>query len=907
MMNKLIVLCVDDEPTILDSLKIELKSILDSQYLIETAENGEEALELIEELLADRYEIPLIISDYIMPTMKGDELLKRVHRLSPNTLKIMLTGQADIEAVGNAIRYAKLYRYMSKPWQAEDLKLTVKEAINSYFQEKRLLEQHIALQQANQALVESNQEQTALINKLNKNEHHLTQTVEALKLAKFSIEHAGDAILWINAEGWLEYANDTACRLLQQERAALLSTHIQAIDLSFVSKKWEVYWQELQQKNHLTQESYYKLPNNQTIPVEISINYLEYHKTQFGLIFARDISCRKRIENELEQYRLHLEEKVQQRTLELGQVNEQLRQDIEARERAQETLRKLSRAVEQSANMIIITDLHGKIEFVNPAFVKATGFTYEEVLGATPRLLKSGLQSESVYRTLWSTIAQGHVWQGELVNKRKDGTLYWEFVNISPVKDTHGNITHYVAIKENITERKKIEEQLQSNLKFLESLINTIPLPIFYKDNAGKYLGCNDAFADFLGVPAQKIIGKTVYEVYKKEFADRYHEADLKVERTKEKQIYEAKIKRYDHAIRDVIFHKAAFWQPNGELGGSVGSFIDITERKEVEEQMKNQNVELRIKNEQLDTFARQLEEAQQEKLYQLNKAYERFVPREFLSLLDKESIIDIHLGDQVEKNMTILFSDIRDFTTISEHMTPKETFNFLNSYLSKMEPVLIKHRGVIDKYIGDAIMALFPFSANDAVTGSIDMLHTLTKYNVELEAKNFKEIKIGIGLNTGPLMLGTIGGQHRMDGTVIADAVNLASRIEGLTKVYGTPLLITEDTYLSLQEPSQYHIRVIDVVKVKGKTELVTVYEVFDANKPNVVALKVETQADFEQGFVLYHSEEFDDALDLFETVLLANPEDKVAQVYVTRCLNAKNHIVTDPHQQIRYNDISY
>ncbi len=906
-MNKLVVLCVDDEPTILDSLKIELRYILDPQYLIETAENGEEALELIEELLADNYEIPLIISDYIMPVLKGDELLKQVHHLSPKTLKIMLTGQADIEAVGNAIRYAKLYRYIAKPWHAEDLKLTVTEAINSYFQEKRLLEQHIRLQTVNQALLESNQEQQELIKKLSENEHYLTQTIEALRLAKFAIERAGDAILWINVDGGLEYANDTACRILQQERSALLSTNIQQLDLNFVTKKWDIYWQELQQAKHVTHESYYKLPDERTVPIDSSINYLEYDGVEYGLIFARDISCRKRIEDELEQYRLHLEEKVKQRTIELGQVNEQLRQDIEERERAQEALRKLSRAVEQSANIIIITDLHGKIEFVNPAFIESTGYCYEEVLGNNPRLLKSGLQSVSLYQDLWRTIKKGKVWQGELINKRKDGSLYWEFVNISPVKDANGHITHYVAIKENITERKKIEDQLQSNLKFLESLINTIPLPIFYKDNTGKYLGCNDAFANFLGISAQEIVGKTVYELYEKKFADCYHKADSMVIQTKEKQIYEAKIKRGDNAIRDVIFHKAAFWQPNGELGGSVGSLIDITERKEVEEQMKNQNVELLIKNEQLDAFARQLEEAQQEKLYQLNKAYERFVPREFLSLLDKESIIDIHLGDQVEKNMTILFSDIRDFTTLSENMTPKETFDFLNKYLGKMEPILIKHRGVIDKYIGDAIMALFPYSANDAVSGSIDMLRTLEKYNNELKEHQFQSLRIGIGLNTGPLMLGTIGGQHRMDGTVIADAVNLASRIEGLTKIYGTPLLITEDTYLSLEEPNQYCIRVIDVVKVKGKTEQVTVYEVFDANSLHLVELKIATQADFEQGFVLYHSEEFDDALQLFETVLQINPEDKVAQVYVERCLEAKNQIHTGINHHMNYSNILY
>jgi len=117
-MTKQVIICVDDETTVLMSLKAELQEAIGDDYLIEIAEEGEEALELIEELLADEYELPLIISDYLMPKMKGDELLKRVHLILPKTLKILLTGQADLEAVGNAIRDANLYRYNAKPLQA---------------------------------------------------------------------------------------------------------------------------------------------------------------------------------------------------------------------------------------------------------------------------------------------------------------------------------------------------------------------------------------------------------------------------------------------------------------------------------------------------------------------------------------------------------------------------------------------------------------------------------------------------------------------------------------------------------------------------------------------------------------------------------------------------------------------
>ena len=272
-------------------------------------------------------------------------------------------------------------------------------------------------------------------------------------------------------------------------------------------------------------------------------------------------------------------------------------------------------------------------------------------------------------------------------------------------------------------------------------------------------------------------------------------------------------------------------------------------------------------------------------KLEQYNKAYERFVPRKFLSLLDKQSVIDIELGDQVEREMTVLFADIRGFTALSERMTPQENFRFINSYLSQMVPIIEQNHGFIDKYIGDAIMALFPDGADDAVRGAIAMLETLVKYNQGRQRAGYPQISIGIGINSGPLMLGTVGSHNRMDGTVISDAVNLASRIEGLTKNYGTPLLITEPTYQKLTDVSQYHIRLIDCVTVKGKTELVKVYEVFDADKPNIIELKTKTLHDFERGFEYFHHEEFEKAWDTFHKVSRINQNDKVAQIYLNHC----------------------
>ncbi|XZO04464.1 MAG: adenylate/guanylate cyclase domain-containing protein [Microcoleus sp.] len=288
------------------------------------------------------------------------------------------------------------------------------------------------------------------------------------------------------------------------------------------------------------------------------------------------------------------------------------------------------------------------------------------------------------------------------------------------------------------------------------------------------------------------------------------------------------------------------------------------------------------IQNSKLYTEVRESEKM----LAQLNKAYERFVPSQFLQFLDKSSIIDVQLGDQVQLEMSVLFSDIRDFTTLSESMTPEDNFRFINSYLSRMEPVINQNNGFIDKYIGDAIMALFSGDANNAVNAGIAMLNRLFEYNQNrVQQSGYAPIQIGIGINTGSLMLGTVGGPNRMDGTVISDAVNLASRVEGLTKNYGVSLLITQETYSRLENPSKYAIRSLDTVKVKGKSEAVTVYEVFDCDRPEIKDGKLATLELFAEALAIYSEGKFAEAGRLFAECWHQNQGDGVAKIYWERC----------------------
>ncbi len=162
-----VILCVDDESIILDALKDQLQRKFGADYDIETSDGGADAIEFIEELLEDKIDIPLVIADYIMPGMKGDELLKRVHELSPNTLNILLTGQANIEGVTNAVNYASLYRYMSKPWGEDDFTLTVKEAVKSFYQKREIHLKNKELQELNASLETKVQERTKQLSELN--------------------------------------------------------------------------------------------------------------------------------------------------------------------------------------------------------------------------------------------------------------------------------------------------------------------------------------------------------------------------------------------------------------------------------------------------------------------------------------------------------------------------------------------------------------------------------------------------------------------------------------------------------------------------------------------------------------------------------------------------------------------
>jgi len=274
-------------------------------------------------------------------------------------------------------------------------------------------------------------------------------------------------------------------------------------------------------------------------------------------------------------------------------------------------------------------------------------------------------------------------------------------------------------------------------------------------------------------------------------------------------------------------------------------------------------------------------------RISRMNEAYFRFVPREFLEELGKKDITQIELGDQVQREMTILFTDIRGFTELSEDLSPKDTFDFINQYLGIMEPIITNNNGFIDKYIGDSIMALFSKDADDALIATLEMRRVLLDFNELRESEGKSPIEFGTGIHTGNLMLGIVGGYGRMDGTVVSDAVNLASRIEGITKHYGAAAIISEDTLIKLKNPTMFNYRLLDIAKVKGKKKAVYIFELIDAeNEPNR-SKKIETKPYFVKAVEYYKQQKFEDALGLFEEVTKIHPADKAAHLYIKRCQN--------------------
>ena len=279
-----------------------------------------------------------------------------------------------------------------------------------------------------------------------------------------------------------------------------------------------------------------------------------------------------------------------------------------------------------------------------------------------------------------------------------------------------------------------------------------------------------------------------------------------------------------------------------------------------------------------------------EEAITAIHKVSQKFVPNEFIKSLGKDRLTEVSLGDLVEKEVTVMFVDIRDFTTISENLNPKDNFLFINSFNKRMGPIIRKNDAFIMQYLGDGFMALFPSGAQNALRAAVAMNHELEKLNVERRGKNRLPIKIGIGMQNGNLIMGITGDIERLDAAIISDTVNTASRIEGLSKHFGTNILITQDCIDNLTHPEEFNFRFLGPVRVKGKQKPIELYECINGDEEILQQHKLDTLGTFNEGMRLYFNKEFAMAAVTFQQIIKQNPDDHTARLL----LNRSAHLIT-------------
>lgn len=385
----------------------------------------------------------------------------------------------------------------------------------------------------------------------------------------------------------------------------------------------------------------------------------------------------------------------------------------------------------------------------------------------------------------------------------------------------------------------RAEEALRKSEQQLRMIVEATPAPVGISRLVdGELVYANAMMGPLFGVPTEELIGCETADLYY-DAADRQRVVDLLQEQGAVDR-YEVRMKRRDGTpVWVELFLRLLDFNEEPAI---LATLHDITHLKE------------------------------------MNEASNRFVPQEYLGFLEKESIIHIDLGDYVTGEMTVMFSDLRGFTTVSETMTPQENFAFINAYLGRVSPAIRQHNGFIIKYLGDGIHAIFPQSADDGVRAGIEKLEQVNAYNEHRCSKERLPIAVGIGVNTGYMMVGMVGEQHRVQGDAFSDDVNLTARLEGLTKFYGTSFIISRTTYERLADPERYCIRYLDKVQVQGRSNALDLFEVYDADLPPMRALKQETQAEYEEALQLYYAREFDEAQTRLFGILQRNPRDKVA-----------------------------
>ena len=388
-----------------------------------------------------------------------------------------------------------------------------------------------------------------------------------------------------------------------------------------------------------------------------------------------------------------------------------------------------------------------------------------------------------------------------------------------------------------------------------ENILDSMDNGVIALDFEGKIITFNRAASKILGIPADTALGKYYPEVFfELQGNDEFNDILINVIYTRQTYMHrEITFMRDECTAVPLGMTSSLLKNEQGEEYGVVSVFSDLTEVK------KRQFLE--------DTLT-------------------RYVTKQVVDLIleHPESII----LDGEEREATVLFSDIRGFTSLSETMTPTEVVQMLREYFKLMVGAVFDFQGTVDKFIGDAIMAIFgaptpqPNHAELAVKTALRMKSLLGEFNETRKKQGEQPIYIGVGINTGEVVVGNIGSEKRLEYTAIGDAVNLASRLEGINKQYGTDIIISETTYLQAKECLE--VRELDEVRVKGKSRPVKIFEVVGLCG-EIAPESKQVQTRFIRGLGHYRQREWDHAIRTFQEALRIVPSDSPSQLYIERC----------------------
>jgi adenylate cyclase len=296
--------------------------------------------------------------------------------------------------------------------------------------------------------------------------------------------------------------------------------------------------------------------------------------------------------------------------------------------------------------------------------------------------------------------------------------------------------------------------------------------------------------------------------------------------------------------------------------------------------------------DEPLDAEAIQRFQDKADESMRLNQTFRKFVPKQFVDHFAKHGSSSLELGRADEDELAILFCDIRGFTGLSEKMSPQELMNFLNSYFLRMNDPIHQNGGFIDKFIGDAIMALFDRpegqnsdKAQDAIRAALDLRYAINIYNQHRSNSKYPPINIGIGIHFGPVIIGTVGSDDRMDTTVIGDSVNIAYRLEALAPVYQTDIVVSAATLEVANARQHFSYRVLDWVRVKGRSAPIEIHEVIDHLTIEEQQLKLANAELIAKGLSSRIQQNWPKALRYFQQALAINPKDTLVIHHLHQC----------------------